>query len=171
MLTENDIEKFYQDYKKLRLKKPVSTIAKATGYGSPNVSEWLNKKKVPSEAFINAFYREFCKPSTEEVQDPPAEYKTRHDQLLYNLSESIKAHAEATLLREQNYKEMLKRSTESGAEENQKVFESILPGLRELIIDLGTGTHWKSRDEGAKAVRNKLYGGLPKKNVDGIQKR
>ena len=70
MLTEKDIEKFYQDYKKLGLKKAVATIARATGYGSPNVSEWLSKKKVPSEAFIKAFYENFYKTST-PAPDPP----------------------------------------------------------------------------------------------------
>ena len=98
MLTEKDIEKFYQDYKKLGLKKAVATIARATGYGSPNVSEWLSKKKVPSETFIKKFYEAFYKTSTPDqdpaLQEAPAGYKTRQDTILYNLSESIRAQAD-----------------------------------------------------------------------------
>lgn len=61
MITDKDIEEFYEHFKKLGLKKPVAAISKATGYGMPNVSQYLSGKLVPSEAFLNAYYNSFPK--------------------------------------------------------------------------------------------------------------
>lgn len=57
MLTEREIEQFYNDFESMKLVKPVATmVALVPGLSSGNVSEYLNKKKKPSERFIRAFY-------------------------------------------------------------------------------------------------------------------
>jgi hypothetical protein len=56
MLTQETIEKFYKDVDSLNIKKKGAAITKATGFPKSNVSEYLNRKKVPSENFIIAFY-------------------------------------------------------------------------------------------------------------------
>lgn len=56
-------------------------------------------------------------------------------------------------------------------QESQITFDAIIGGLQELLVDLGTGTHWNSRDQGAAAVRNKLYASLREKSVGRTQKR
>ena len=56
MLHLEKIEQFYRDIERLTIKFPVATIAKATGYSHGNVSEYLRRKKEPSEAFLIAFY-------------------------------------------------------------------------------------------------------------------
>lgn len=59
MLQKKDIERFYQDVDSLGLRFPVSKIAEATEYPKSNVSEYLSRKKEPSEKFIKAFYQAF----------------------------------------------------------------------------------------------------------------
>jgi hypothetical protein len=59
MLTQGKIDQFYKDVNSLKLKYPVAEIQRATKFPKSNVSEWLSKKKVPSENFINAFYEKF----------------------------------------------------------------------------------------------------------------
>jgi hypothetical protein len=59
MLTERKIEQFYKDVNALGLKRKVAEITKATKFPKSNVSEWLSKKKEPSENFIDKFYSEF----------------------------------------------------------------------------------------------------------------
>jgi hypothetical protein len=63
MLTKERIDKFYIDLEALGLKRPIAAISQATGYSKGNVSEWVNKKKEPSENFIDKFYLEFYKDS------------------------------------------------------------------------------------------------------------
>lgn len=59
MLTEERISRFYEDVKKLGLKRPVAAITKATGFSKGNVSTYLSKKAPPSENFIDKFYEVF----------------------------------------------------------------------------------------------------------------
>lgn len=61
MLTADQIEQFYKDVESLGLRFPGAAIRKATGFSKGNVSEYLGKKKPPSEAFLKAFYKEFSK--------------------------------------------------------------------------------------------------------------
>lgn len=61
MLTQGKIDQFYKDVKSLGLKYPVAEIQRATEFPKSNVSEWLSKKKVPSENFIDTFYLKFKK--------------------------------------------------------------------------------------------------------------
>lgn len=59
MLTQEKINKFYDDVKTLGLKRPIAVIAEKTGYSKGNVSSYLSRKLQPSENFINAFYESF----------------------------------------------------------------------------------------------------------------
>jgi transcriptional regulator with XRE-family HTH domain len=184
MLTQKIIENFYTDLENLGLRFPISAIAQATGFSKGNVSEYLNRKKEPSQAFIKKFYEVFHAESSKEVparvlNEPQPEYgkETLMAQTIYNLSQSNKEHAaadriraDAEMLREQNNKRLLDLLTSENAPvESPITFDAIAGGLRELLVDLGMGKHWKSREEGAAAVRNKLYGQLKKKRVGGIQ--
>lgn len=59
MVTKDKIDRFYKDVDDLGLKFPVAAISKATGFVKGNVSDYLNKKKEPSENFLNSFYEAF----------------------------------------------------------------------------------------------------------------
>ena len=61
MLTKPQIDLFYNDLGSLSIKFPVAEINRRTGFNKGVISEVLNKKKEPSENFIDAFYREFKK--------------------------------------------------------------------------------------------------------------
>lgn len=78
MLTEKKIERFFSDLDKLKLRFPVASIAKATGYSKGNVSDFLGRKKSISEAFIDKFYEEFYSsknvPQETIVSEPDTPY-------------------------------------------------------------------------------------------------
>lgn len=59
MLKQADIERFYADLENLDLKFPVAAIAKVTGFSKGNVSDYLGRKKEPSENFLRKFYQHF----------------------------------------------------------------------------------------------------------------
>lgn len=69
MLTETDIDKFYKDFESMKLVKPVAIMAQATGLSTGNVSEYLSRKKKPSERFIRVFYDKIYKSSTNVPRD------------------------------------------------------------------------------------------------------
>lgn len=87
MLTQGKIDQFYKDVESLQLKRKVAEIQRATNFPKSNISEWLNKKKVPSEKFINAFYDSFKlqlqKSSTNDsiVKEPDYIYNTSEKKL------------------------------------------------------------------------------------------
>lgn len=83
MLQKSQIEQFYKDVESVRdIKKLNAVIARATGYSSGNVSEYLNGKKDPSESFLNSFYEWFENvPRESKASEPPASYlEKRRDQ-------------------------------------------------------------------------------------------
>lgn len=59
MLTTEQIEDFYRHVESMGFRFPVAAISKATGLSKGNVSEYLNRKKEPSENFINAVYNRY----------------------------------------------------------------------------------------------------------------
>lgn len=59
MLTRDKIERFYEDVKRLGIKKPVAAISRATGDDKSNVSKYLSRKMEPSEEFLDRFYEKF----------------------------------------------------------------------------------------------------------------
>ena len=74
------ISKFYRDVESLDFRFPVSEIVRSTGLPKGNVSEVLNKKREPSENFMEKFYSAFgsdlekVEPSTSrkpKIQDDP----------------------------------------------------------------------------------------------------
>lgn len=85
MLRQADIDKFYDDLESLGLKRPVSEVSKATGFGKGQVSIYLNKKDEPSENFIKAFYKSFEKSlktvERETVVEEPQAYLERRRNL------------------------------------------------------------------------------------------
>jgi predicted transcriptional regulator len=80
------VNKFYEDLDLLELRFPVSDIAKETGFAASNISDYINKKKTPSQKFIDKFYEVFNKKIQAArdmegvfiVREPNAEYKTNN---------------------------------------------------------------------------------------------
>lgn len=60
-MTNQLIEKFYNDVEMLGLKFPIASIAKATGFSKGTVSTYLSRNDEPSENFLKAFYKAFEK--------------------------------------------------------------------------------------------------------------
>lgn len=85
MLTDKDIEKFYLDFESMGLTKPNATMRNATGLSSGNVSDYLNRKKKPSESFINAFYSKVFKSS---INAPHGTYTEQRRNLKNNSTKS-----------------------------------------------------------------------------------
>ncbi|MHA4844470.1 hypothetical protein ACX0G7_09910 [Flavitalea antarctica] len=71
MLQKSDIDNFYADVERLKLKSPVASIAKQTGSSRGMVSEYLSGKKDPSANFIRKFYESFA--HLLNPQDAPAD--------------------------------------------------------------------------------------------------
>lgn len=59
MITQNEIDAFYEDVALLKLRFPNAAIVKATGEPKGNVSSYLNKKRKPTEDFLKRFYNAF----------------------------------------------------------------------------------------------------------------
>lgn len=59
MLDKAGIDQFYKDVEALGLKFPVAAIAGATGFSKGNVSDYLKKRREPSQGFLNKFYEKF----------------------------------------------------------------------------------------------------------------
>lgn len=59
MLTQETIDKFYEDLKALKLIHPIATLTERTGFSKGQISQIVNKKLLPSEAFINKFNESF----------------------------------------------------------------------------------------------------------------
>lgn len=59
MLTKESIEQFYADVDSLGLRFPGAAISDVLKVSKGTVSEYLNRKKEPSERFVKAFYQMF----------------------------------------------------------------------------------------------------------------
>ncbi|MFA9212956.1 MAG: hypothetical protein ACEQSR_03815 [Candidatus Methylacidiphilales bacterium] len=66
MLISSKIEQFYKDVENLDLRFPIAEIALKTGFAKSNVSDYLSKKKVPSDNFLKVFYEFFSYPLNED---------------------------------------------------------------------------------------------------------
>lgn len=88
MLTNNQIEQFFKDLQALNLRFPVSAIAEKTGYSKGNVSDYINRKKSVSKAFIDRFYYEFYGtknvPHETKAEEPQEPYHKRRNHLKNN---------------------------------------------------------------------------------------
>ena len=202
MITNTVIEKFYKDVHKLGLKFPVKEIQKQTGYGKPQVSEILNRKKDPSEAFIKKFYAKFYPSSNEvlpetvdsKVKDGAAQYaiKQNPDDATATLAESNRiiaasnrelAESNKLLARgnaelAESNKELAKSNadivaklkiTENAGLQSPLTVQTILPGLLELLIDLGQGKLWDNKDQAETILNKRLFGHPKGKLLKGIQ--
>lgn len=78
MLTESEIKRFYEYVGSLGLKFPVAALAKETGFSKGQVSDYLKKKKDPSENFINAVYEKFPVSSTIVPREKPPDPRRGH---------------------------------------------------------------------------------------------
>ncbi len=61
MLQRSDIELFYKHLGSLELKFPVADLVRISGLGKSTVSEYISRKKEPSENFLRRFYEHFEK--------------------------------------------------------------------------------------------------------------
>lgn len=95
MLTIERISKFYEDVQKLGLKRPVAVIAKTTEFSKGQVSDYLNRKKEPSENFLRVFYEKF----SESIQNVPRE--TPPEQIVLS-GAHVTLQDHINLLKEQN---------------------------------------------------------------------
>lgn len=88
------LERFYDDIKSLKLRFPVAMIAKRTGYPKSNVSDYLNRKKTPSNKFMAKFYECYFPKYgiTEEMMmyEPEVKYSTAQ-QIINSKDETISA--------------------------------------------------------------------------------
>lgn len=75
MITKAQINDFYDDVELLGLKFPNAEIAKVTKQSKGAVSEYLNKKKEPSEQFLKLFYEGFGS-SLKVLKDGKEKHKT-----------------------------------------------------------------------------------------------
>jgi phage repressor protein C with HTH and peptisase S24 domain len=80
VLITDKIQRFYIDVVSLDLRFPIAEISAATGFNKSNVSEYLSKKKIPSEKFLNEFYKKFSsiivslEETTNILNEPGEEY-------------------------------------------------------------------------------------------------
>ena len=74
IVTETDIQKFYDDLESMKLLRPHAVMKAASGLASGVVSEYLNRKKKPSKAFIKAFYEKVFDSSTNVLNEEQTPY-------------------------------------------------------------------------------------------------
>lgn len=174
--------------KELREKYQLSqqNLADATGIPRGRIAKWEQSKGKPKADDVRTLADFFASKSGEEITNDSsvndsgdgAVYTSnkKADKIIEDLAASSRDHAaadlkraEAEILREQNHKRIIDHITANGGEGIPIGVGTISGELRELLIDLGLGKNWSSREEGAAAVRNALYGKLPKKKVRGIR--
>lgn len=104
--TKADIEQFYKDVEQRGFRFPVAALRDATGASKGYVSEILARKKEPSQAFLDAYYKKYPKSSQNGHAETTDEgdigtYWTRFDRLLLMAerhSDTINKLSEAHLL-------------------------------------------------------------------------
>jgi hypothetical protein len=127
MLTEADITQFYLDVAGLGLKFPVAAIAKATKLSKGNVSDYLNRRKKPSENFLKRFYEAFPK-STQKVPEitdqlKPQEFESLLAQLIRQQNALMEKQNEILAEHKEEIKDKVKNieSSLGGVYQNQQV--------------------------------------------------
>lgn len=90
-------EQFLQDVGKLKTRFPLARIVELTGEDKGNVSKFLNRKLIPSEAFLRKFYEAFGLPLpdvmnyTVSITKPHNQIApTENDVLISQLRDEIK---------------------------------------------------------------------------------
>lgn len=176
MLTKKDIEEFHVYIDRLNLRFPVAALAKATGFSKGNVSEYLNKKKDPSEAFMKKVYEVFPKKAKEPDKGSSAE----EPEAVYSIKESSTDKLVDTIavLIRQNDKladtnkilaEKLSTIPVGVREETQRSVDAMLIGLREFVLKVSTGARYKNLEEAQIAFRKGLGAVVEKTRVKDTQ--
>jgi hypothetical protein len=152
------------DYKQIGIKLKASKmsvkgLAELLEIDPENLYKWVKGTKITDHEAYNKL-EEWVSNKVENI--PPPEGKMA-DKVVEDLAFSSRIHAEASLLREQNYQKMLLHITDRANEETQPDVGSILIGLQELLVELAMGKRWKSPAQAEKDVNNILYGRLKKK--------
>jgi hypothetical protein len=181
MLTESEIKRFYEYVESLGFKFPVAVLTKATGFSKGQVSDYLSKKKDPSENFINAVYEKFPISSTNVPRgiyqsdistagnSPLSDLISSNNKLAQASlvqAEKDKIRAQADLVREEKEKalvesnaeltRMLRQATDGVDQYNALADPSIQSRLLEVLAELGEGKLWKTKAEGLVKLGNVL---------------
>ena len=86
MITQADIDGFYEEVERMGLKFPVAEISRATGEPKANVSRYLSKKLNPSESFLKKFYISFPK----SYKNVPQETRLNEDETYLKSRQGVK---------------------------------------------------------------------------------
>jgi transcriptional regulator with XRE-family HTH domain len=165
--------------KELREKYKLSQQDVADGTGIPRgrIAKWEQNKGKPKADDVKTLAKYFAKLIGEEVpnesqvndgNDPLySKMDKKSDKIIQDLAASSRDHAaadlkraEAEVLREQNHKRIIDHITGHANAGSPITLETILPELQEILVDLGTGKRWKSKDDALSAVHNKLFSRL-----------
>lgn len=128
MMTKELIDKFYEDVESLNLRFPVAAIAEGTGEKKGNVSEYLSKKKVPSQNFIEKFYEKFY---------PERQKAPRLEELLLGLVDLVKD--QKKIIENQDKKIEAITSSLNGLFGNQQVFVAKQQAALEVLLRFQMG--------------------------------
>lgn len=183
MLTTNKISTFYADVERLKLKFPVAAISKETGISKGTVSDVLSKKREPSENFIDEFYLKFPKgnyidkaeeddetknvlndPETPYIKTPPEPLPIEAIIKLIDSNAMLaKSNADVSasnvVLAETNKRladRVLSNTTVNEQQEILEAYHTRLQTLQELLLDVGTGKRFGSKEE-IRALLNKAF--------------
>lgn len=158
-------DRFLSAVQSLRLKFPIATIAKETGYGEPTVSVYLNKKE-PSEKFIKSFCESFgfdfeavwkgVKPEYLSRKSDKVPYTDSPGEAITSIARSNEVLSQANKkIAESNYDlvQMLKKATANVPSETSLIGQSKLAEVLVLIAQIGSGQKkWDSFEEALAEV-------------------
>lgn len=155
------------DIRALREKMGLSQqgLSDKTGIPKDRISAWEQGRGSPKVKDFDTLRKFFTEQVSHETLPLVNEDAPKYGNFtLQALIDTNKIMAESNMVlakANENLVSMLKVS--QGADpERRLIFDAMLPGLQELLIDLGMGTQWKTRDEGIANVHKLLFGGLKK---------
>ncbi len=174
MITEDQVNDFYRHVESLKLKFPVAAVSKATKLTKGNVSQVLSRKQTPSENFLEVFYKSFPKVSdngnvtdTNSFEKLLAINKTLAESHRVN-SDAQKISSEAQLVSAQALMKLIEhnetlvkwqtsKANSDDLQGNALIGSPILTDLLEVLVDLGVGKIWHSKQEGLAALSKRFY--------------
>ncbi|WP_430897710.1 MULTISPECIES: hypothetical protein [unclassified Paraflavitalea] len=160
MVSEKDIEQFYKDVESLGLKFPVASIASATGFSMPTVSQMLSKKKSPSEGLLKKFYAYFgneLKVSHETIGKYSSNKESAKENPLsgHMITMSIEERISELLDDKKTLKESIQLSL-NALLESQQILQAKLSATLEQVIQVSSMLQQKPvedlRDSVGKAI-------------------
>lgn len=137
MITQQDIAKFYTDLENMQLVNPGVAMMAASGLkSSGTVSDYLNKKKKPSEKFIKAFYDKIYKPSPKTLSDGVGgSLPVDVDIKLSDYISLLKEKATKAEERERAYQKLVEKTLET----NNTSLHGLLIGQKSILAHLEVG--------------------------------